>query len=495
MDWNAAALEGVLKEYFPGKQLVLVTSREPYVHRRTLTGIHWTTPAGGVTSALDPLMQATGGIWVAWGSGNADMEAVDENGCIEVPPQNPSYTLRRVWLSQKQVEGFYLGFSNQSLWPLCHMLMEKARFRRAYWEKYVEANSIFTQAALQHAKAGDVVWVHDYQLTLCPRFIKMKRPDLLVSYFWHIPWPEYGVWRACPQAAEILKGILGADVIGFHTQDYCEHFLNCVKRELGADVDKKHGMIHYQGKTSMVRAFPIGVDFERFDSMARSPQGQRLRNHLRKKYGFRDEHVVISVDRLDYTKGIPQKVDAVDLFLSRNPLYRGNFVLLMVAVPSRTQIDAYASLRTRVKKQVEEINHKYSTGEWSPIIYIDEKLDQEELTAHYQLCGMAIVSPLLDGMNLVAKEFIASKVSEKGILLLSKFAGAYEEMPNCIPVNPYDPEEFAQNIKRGLEMPLVEKKMHMKAMREHLRKNNIYKWMADIFEETRKTALRHSVFA
>jgi len=489
-----ARVAAAIAARLPGRQFVIVSNREPYVHKRTRQGIEVERPPGGLVAALDPVMQAVGGVWIAWGNGSADREVVDAGDHISVPPDQPRYRLRRVWLPEQIVENYYYGFANQALWPLCHMAVDKARFRRRYWDGYVEANARFAAAALQEAELGAFVWLQDYHLGLCPRQIRLQRRDLILSHFWHIPWPAWEVFRACPETQRhaLLEGLLGSDLLGFHLDRFRRTFLECVTHELDADVDFEHGMVEYRGHRTTVGTFPISIDVEHFDRLARSPEVQRWIARWRGRPDIAERRVALGVDRLDYTKGIPERLRAIDRFLREHAQYKGRFVYVQKAAPSRTKIKAYRQLQDQVERLVAEINARYERDGWRPILYLPEPISPAAMAALYRLADLAVVSSLQDGMNLVAKEFIACQVDERGVLLLSELAGAVEEMAYAVRINPYDEEGFADALAQALEMPEGERRMRMRAMRAYLAEHDINWWMEEVIAATSRLLARRA---
>jgi alpha,alpha-trehalose-phosphate synthase [UDP-forming]/trehalose-phosphatase len=467
----------------PDRQHVVVSNREPYLHKRTRRGIVVERPPGGLVAALDPVLQATGGVWIAWGSGSADREVTDRQDHVWVPPEEPRYVLRRVWLPPAIVERYYYGYANQALWPLCHMAVDKARFLHRYWDGYVEANHIFAAATAEEAQSGAFVWVQDYHLALFPRFIRARRPDLILVHFWHIPWPAWDVFRACPQAQRraLLEGLLGSDLLGFHVDRYRRNFLECVTRELEeAEVDPVRGLVDYAGRRTTVRTFPISIDVDAFDTLARSRAAVRWMARWRRRPEIGDRRIAVGVDRLDYTKGIPERLRAIDRFLAGRPEYAERFVFVQKAAPSRTRIQAYRELQNEVERLVGEINTRRGRAGWQPILYVPEPMPPVALAALYRMAEAAIVSPLQDGMNLVAKEFIAAQVDGRGVLLLSELAGAAEEMAHAVSINPYDEEGFAEAISQALAMPAEERRLRMRALRAYLAEHDIYWWMEEV---------------
>jgi trehalose 6-phosphate synthase len=520
--WTATRIDDHIQAFLHDTRLILVSNREPYIHRwdrrallepvskevsapetvrwnfdwalriasrvshllRSGEGIRWTHAAGGLTSALDPVMQACHGTWVAWGSGNADRETVDARDCVRVPPNNPQYTLRRVWLSEPQVRGFYYGFANSALWPLCHLNLERAVFKPLHWHHYQEVNEQFADSVAQECQdAPATVWVQDYQLALCPQYLRRRLPDLSVMHFWHIPWPPWELYRVCPWRRELLEGLLGNDLLGFHLDQYCRNFLECADRVLGASVDLKAGVIEYEGRETWVRPFPISIDYSWWARLARQRHTARRMTQLRAKSELAFPIVGLGVDRLDYTKGIVSRFQAIERFLEKYPEYRGRFCFVQIAVPSRTQIDEYRQVKEQVESLVGRINDRFGSDTRKPIYYRYEHIEPPELVVYYRMADFAMVSSLHDGMNLVAKEFVASQVERKGVLICSEFAGAAEALDNALLINPYDVESVADTLKQAIEMPVEERSQRMARLQEHISEYNIYKWLAEIFIE------------
>jgi trehalose 6-phosphate synthase/phosphatase len=464
-----------MHQMLPGRQLIIVSNRQPYSHRRGPHGLKVDRPIGGLVAALDPVMQGLTGTWIAWGDGDGDFDVTDSEGRTAVPPDAPRYTLKRVPLTQAEIEGYYYGYANQALWPLCHMAMEQARFRARYWATYQAVNRRFAEAVAAEADARAAVWIHDYHLARCPRDLRQLRPELLLMQFWHIPWPAWDVFRICPQGADLLDGLLGNDLIAFQHPRHVEHFLECAEREVGAKVDD--GVVEYGGRLIKVEAFPISVDVSALDQMARSRHGERWVSRLRRRFGLENRRVVVSVDRLDYTKGIPERLRAIDLFFRRHPHYRSRVVFIQKTAPSRTRIKAYRDLQAQVEDAVERLNVAYGTNDWQPVISVPTPLPPAGMAALYRMADLCVVSSLQDGMNLVAKEFVACQVDGRGALLLSELTGAREELSWAIPINPYDPEGCADAMAHALELPAEERHRRMDHLRTYLAEHTIFHWM------------------
>ena len=481
-------LDDLIGENFPQKTLVIVSNREPYIHKKRGDTVSVETPAGGLTSAMDDILKATGGTWVALGSGNYDREVVDEQDCIMVPPGNPFYKLKRVWLEHNVIENYYHGYSNQVLWPLSHITLDRVHFRKRFWRDYKAANQAFADAVLEEVDEGGVVWIHDYHLCLLPGILKQKRGDLTLAHFWHIPWPNWSVFRVCPQAKDILEGLLCNDLIGFQIPSFVKNFMDCVRECLKVDVDYAGDSVTYRGHTTRLKAFPISIDYDKFNSMASDNKAVRMIKKFKAVHNLDQELIGIGVDRLEYTKALLKRFQAIELFFERYENYRGKFTFIQIAVPTRMR-EPYISYKKSVEESVSWINEKYSTGKWKPVIYIDSKVEHKELAAYYRMSDVAIISSVYDGMNLVAKEYVASQADEKGMLILSEFAGAAEELEGALLVNPYDIEDFSERIRTVLDMSQKERTARMVSLRRQVRTHDIYRWISDFLRETAEVAL------
>ncbi len=470
-----------IKKNLSSRRLVIVSSREPYVHKQTKSGIKVEVPAGGLTSAMDDVLKLTGGIWVAWGSGSADKETVTDDRVL-VPPGDPAYTLKRVWLSSTEVNNYYHGYSNQVLWPLCHMALDRVYYRKKFWDNYIKVNRIFARSVLEEVNHDTIVWIHDYQLCLVPKFIRERKSGLTLAHFWHIPWPNWGVFRVHPQPRKIIEGLLSNDLIGFQIPFFAKNFLECIHECFGTDaeIDYKHSTVTYRGHTTTLHAFPISIDYEKFNSTAVLKKTDSAIKNIKNRYKIVG-HTGIGVDRLEYTKALLKRLQAIELFFEKYERFIGRFTFIQIAVPTRTK-EPYLSYKKSVEALIGKINEKFSTGYWSPIIYIDKKVEQKDLIAYYKMADVGIISSINDGMNLVAKEYVACRSDEQGVLILSELAGAAEELEGAILVNPYNIEDFAQSIQKALNMADTEKALRMEHMRRQVSENDIYKWIADILK-------------
>jgi len=486
MAWTRARLEEVARSRLAGVKLIVVANREPFVHIWEGDALRCLRPASGLTTALDPVMRACGGTWVGHGSGSADRAVADERGRVAVPPEQPAYTLRRVWLTPDEEQGYYYGFSNGGLWPLCHVVYTRPHFDPQDWACYRAVNQKFADAVLEEAANGPaVVFVQDYHFALLPRLLKNARPDLVVLHFWHIPWPNREVFRICPWQDEILDGLLGNDLLSFHIQYHCNNFLDTVDRALEARVDMDRFTVTRHGKTTRVLPQPISIDPELVAAQAPA-DAARAESALRERLGVGDCPLLVGVDRADYTKGIPERLRAVDRLLTLHPDWQGRFHFVQVAAPTRGHIPAYGQFAAELEALAAAINQRHSTATWQPIIYLREHYGPEQVFALYRLAAGCVVSSLHDGMNLVAKEFVAARTDERGVLVLSRFTGAARELTEALLVNPYAVAELADAYRRALTMPPAEQEQRMRRLRQQVTEHNIYRWGGLLLSEAGK---------
>ncbi len=479
--WNKLALHRLIREKLQDYQFIVVANREPYTHRYNGEQIECIQPASGMATALNPIMHAWGGVWVAHGSGSADRATVDERDHVQVPPGDPRFTLRRVWLSKQQEEGYYYGLSNEGLWPLCHVAFTRPSFNPRHWQMYQEVNDLFAQVVLQEAgQTPTFVFIQDYHFALLPRLLKQANPNLIVAHFWHIPWPNPETIRAFPWKEQLMDGLLGNDLLGFHLRYDCQNFLDTVDRSLEAKVNLEGSEVTRQGKVTVVRPFPISIDFDAHVAQARTAEINANLNRWRHKLRVQNEFVGLGIDRLDYTKGIPERLQGLDLFLERNPQYCKKLVFVQIGVPTRSHIPQYQALEDEVDGLVERINWKWSTNGWRPIVFLKHQYDMPEMMALHRLADFCIVSSLHDGMNLVAKEYVSSRFDEDGTLILSQFTGSARELTDALLVNPFAVEEIAESVRQGLEMAPAERRRRMQRMREAVAGNNVYRWAGKI---------------
>jgi alpha,alpha-trehalose-phosphate synthase [UDP-forming] len=479
--WTSEKLKEQVQLNLGEKSLFVVSNREPYMHVRKGSGIECIVPAGGLVTALDPVLKACGGVWIANGSGDADRITSDGKGRLRVPPDEQSYTLRRVWLTKEEEAGYYYGFSNEGLWPLCHITHTRPSFRLDDWREYQKVNEKFAEVLLDEieGETSPLVLIQDYHFSLLPLLVKRRRPDARVGIFWHIPWPNPEVFGICPWREEILIGLLGADLIGFHTQFFCNNFLETVDRFLESKIDWEHFSAERGGNASYVRPFPISVAFT---GGAKDGGGHKhaAREAIAKEFGFSATYLGIGVDRIDYTKGIIERFKAIERFLEKYPEVVGKFTFVQLGAPSRTLIKRYRDMVSEIDETAEKINWRFRTKDWNPIVLLKEHHGREKIRAFYGAADICMVTSLHDGMNLVAKEFVAARDDGDGVLILSQFAGASRELHDAIIVNPYNIEEMAEAIKEGLAMPKEERAIRMRNMRETVGERNVYYWAGDL---------------
>ena len=475
-------------------RLIVVSNREPYEHRLVKNQLIWERTSGGLISALDPMMRRLGGTWIAWGSGKADRDVVDQDMVVEVPPDAPTYRLRRVWLENGEVKGGYQGYANQVLWPLCHLTLDRVAYRKAFWHAYQAMNARFAETVLHELRdKSGFVWIHDFHLALLPGIIKASLPAQPVAVFWHIPWPGPDAFRILPERRELLESLLSGDLLMFQTRNFLHCFIECAKEFLGPSVLADDQYIEYKGHRTRLVARPISISYQAWAERAQSPQVTRAMDVLRNLHVFQPNvRIGLGVDRLDYTKGLLKRLWAIEAFFQQYPQYRGHFTFIQIAVPTRGDVEAYRSYRELIRETVHEINMRYGTisnpgspqaTRWRPIEFREGRIGMDTLAAYYRMADLALVSSVYDGMNLVAKEYVASQVEEKGVLLVSHMAGAAEEMTDALVINPYDPEGVADSIRQALEMPLEERRARMRRMRAYLEAHDIRAWADDCLRD------------
>jgi alpha,alpha-trehalose-phosphate synthase [UDP-forming] len=483
--WTKDRLRIFVQGRLGDSRLVVVSNREPYEHFHRTSGIEWAVPASGLVTAQEPILRACDGTWIAQATGDADRESSDEQGRLRVPPDHPQYTLRRVWLTPEEVKGFYLGFANEGLWPLCHIAHTRPTFRAEDWEYYEAVNRKFAAAVLKEIRGEEnpVVVVQDYHFALMPQLIKRARPDARVAIFWHIPWPNPEAFGICPWQRELLEGLLGADLVGFHIQTHCNNFLETVDRVMESRIERDRNAVMRHGHLTAVRRFPISVAMEPEQNSAATKLPYLERAELLAKQGVRSAFMGVGVDRVDYTKGILERFRGLERFFEKHPSYRGEFTFVQIGAPSRSEIARYHDFMVEVKQEADRINRRFQTGEWKPIVLLTRHHTREEILPYYRTADVCMVTSLHDGMNLVAKEYVASRTDGHGVLILSRFAGASHELVDALIVNPYDTEEVATAIHRALEMPPEECQLRMGRMRTVIKEHNIYRWAGNLIAE------------
>jgi trehalose-6-phosphate synthase len=483
--WTPERLRASIQSMQMGP-LFVVSNREPYMHVHQGKHVNLLVPASGLVTALEPILRACDGTWIANGSGDADRETVDAHDRLRVPPDQPEYTLRRVWLTKEEEDGYYYGFSNEGLWPLCHIAHTRPTFRLSDWQAYKLANRKFAEAALQELRGVDdaLLLVQDYHLALLPRMVKQERPDVRIALFWHIPWLNPEAFGICPWGAELLDGMLGADLMGFHTQAHCNNFLETVDGALQSRIDWEHFSAKRNGHTTCVRPFPISVAMYEDPMEIKTPQTRHeLRSSLLKNLGVHAGFLGVGVDRIDYTKGIIERFRGIERFLERFPNYRQNMVFVQIGAPSRTSIQQYKDLGTQVEAEAARINARFQTSDWKPIVMLSRHHSHAEVLPYYRAADFCMVTSLHDGMNLVAKEFVAARDDNDGALILSQFTGASRELRDALIVNPYDTEQLSEAIRMALEMESEERRVRMRRMRQIVRSNNVYRWAGSLIAD------------
>jgi trehalose-6-phosphate synthase len=478
--WTPERLKVEMENLLQKKKLIVVSNREPYMHIHVGKEIKCIVPASGLITAMEPILKACSGLWIASGTGDADKETVNKNDKVEVPPEDPKYTLKRIWLTKEEEDHFYYGFSNEGLWPLCHIAHTRPTFRNDDWRFYKKVNEDFARAVLDETKDEEqpFILIQDYHFALLPELIKKGKPRAKVAIFWHIPWPNPESFGICPWQKEIIQGMLGADIIGFHTQYHCNHFLETVNKELESRVLWDNFSVKMAGHTTFVKPFPISIAFtlKDYDNISQKTKPSQLL----KEHGISAQFMGIGVDRIDYTKGIVEKFLAIERFLEKNSHYMGKFTFVQIGAPSRTLLKSYSDTVSAVEIEANRINTRFKSKNWKPILLLKRHHSHEEITPFYSSADFCMVTSLHDGMNLVAKEFVATRNHNDGSLILSRFAGASHELQGAIIINPYDIEKSADSIKMALEMSAEEQSRRMIQMRLVIVRHNIYSWAATL---------------
>ena len=475
---------GEIDETAP-RPLMVVSNREPYLHNYDERGGITCTPAtGGVAVALDALMRERSGVWIAAGDGTADRALVDAGDKLRVPPESPSYDLRRLWIEPEQYAAYYGGFANEGLWPLCHQVDVRPKFRSEDWQAYQAVNEIFATAIDEELPTIDTpVFIQDYHLALAAGHLRARRPAVRTALFWHIPWPYPDRLRICPWRREILTGLLANDLLAFQLERDRRNFILAVREELGLDVELDGERIRSGDRTTTVTAVPIGVDYDRIQSVGGDAALALEQQRLRDAFGLQAPILGLGVDRLDYTKGIPERLEALDQVLTRRPDLRGQLTFIQIGVPSRSSLESYSAIESEIDQRVLELNARHGIPGLSPPVYYHKgALELPSLVALYRLAHFCIVSSLHDGMNLVAKEFVAAREDEDGVLVLSGLAGAAQELGQALLINPYDIDAFSSALMQALDMPLEERRARMRAMRRIVAGRNVFSWASDILE-------------
>ena len=480
--WTADRLAVHVRKRLDNGRLFVVSNREPYVHMRRGKSVEVMVPPSGVVTAIEPILRACDGTWIAHGNGDADLETVDAHDRLRVPPEDPHYSLRRVWLNKAEEEGYYYGFANEGIWPLCHIAHTRPIFRAEDWKYYQAVNLKFAEALLEEMRDVEkpIVLVQDYHFALLPRLIKEKRPEARVAIFWHIPWPTPEAFDISPWRRELVDGLLGADLIGFHIQSHCNNFLHTVDRVVESRVDWEHFSVRRLDHLTLVQPFPISVDLAEVQQPESTPDSYTERSALLKALGVEATFMGVGVDRVDYTKGILERFLAIERFLEKYPSYQGQFTFVQIGAPSRSHLKRYHDLMAEVEAESNRINRRFQTEKWKPIVFLNRQHNHQEIQRYYRAADLCLVTSLHDGMNLVAKEFVAARHDEMGVLILSCFTGAAHELRDALQINPYNIDQTAEAIRLALAMEPEEKELRMRNMRKTVREHNVYRWAGSL---------------
>lgn len=495
ISWNSRTLKEILQNELTGDEVLIVSNREPYIHVKKNEKIEIQFPASGLVTALEPIMRACSGTWIAHGSGNADKEVVDKHDHVKVPPDDPSYKIRRVWLTKEEEQGYYYGFANEGIWALCHIAHVRPIFRSSDWAQYIAANEKFAQAVIEEAKTDDpVILVQDYHLALLPKMIRARLPKATVITFWHIPFPNPEVFGICPWREEILDGLLGSSILGFHTRFHCNNFLDTVDRFIESRIDRETSTVSYKSRLTAVAHYPISIEYP-----VKWLKGQKTvpecRRHIRQINSIEQERLLgIGIDRLDYTKGILERFLAVERLFELEPRWIGKFTLVQIAAPSRSSIPQYQHFESDVRLLAAKINARFGRGDYQPICLKIEHCEPQQVYEYYRGSDLCFVSSLHDGMNLVAKEFVASRDDEQGVLILSQFTGASRELLEALIVNPYNIDQCAAALHVALEMPKDEQRNRIRSMRGLIQEFNVYRWAGRMLLDAARLRRRSRLF-
>lgn len=494
--WSAERLQALLRTQLRGDQVIVVSNREPYIHERQEDGsVAVRRPASGLVTAVEPVMRACSGTWIAHGSGNGDRDAVDSHDRVALPPGEDDYLLRRLWLTGEQEQGYYYGFANEGLWPLCHVAHVRPVFREQDWQHYREVNQLFADAVVAEARSEDpIVLVQDYHFALLPAMVRRKLPRATILTFWHIPWPNPESFGICPWRSEILEGMLGSTILGFHTRYHCKNFMETVDRYLEARIEHEHSTITFGGEQTLVESYPISIEWPLPEEARDWPSPARCRAELIERLGIPQDHrIAVGVDRFDYTKGILERLNAVERLIEKHPELRGKFTFVQVAAPSRGALEEYRAFRERIERATERINGRFGEPGAPVIRLLAQHHDHGQVMRLYRAADACMVTSLHDGMNLVCKEFVAARDDERGVLVLSRFAGAAREMQEALVVNPYHVEETADALHQALTMPPAEQRERMASLRSTVHEYNVYRWAGRMLTDAARLRLRQRV--
>lgn len=496
-EWTPERLRSLLKSQLRGDELIVVSNREPYIHDQAPHGVILKRPASGLVTAVEPVMRACSGTWIAHGSGSADAKNVDEHDRVRVPPQQQDYTLRRIWLSPEEEQGYYLGLANEGLWPLCHVAHVRPVFRESDWQHYRTVNQRFADAVVAEARSEDpVVLVQDYHFALLPAMVREKLPRATIITFWHIPWPNPESFGICPWRQEILRGMLGSTILGFHTRYHCKNFIETVDRYLEARIEHEHSTISHQERDTLIESYPISIAWPTDAQRQAWPEVAACRAQVSEMLGVPADHrIVLGVDRFDYTKGILERLYAVERLLEQHPEWIGHVSFVQVAAPTRGALEEYREFQQRVQRTADRINTRFSKDGIAPVRLLAEHHEPEQVNVLYRAADVCVVTSLHDGMNLVCKEFAAARDDERGVLILSRFAGAARELQEALIVNPYHVEEAAEALHRALTMPEAEQRERMASLRMTIREANVYRWAGRMLTDAGRWRLRERIEA
>lgn len=458
---------------------IIVSNRLPVSIEKDGDRLNYKSSAGGLATGLGSIYKSGDNIWLGWPGIFLDTKEEEERATTELAKES----MRPVFLTEKDIHLYYEGFSNSTIWPQFHYFSQHTEYDNTYWDSYVEVNQKFCDAIMKYAKDGDIIWVHDYQLLLLPQMLRDKLPNASIGYFHHIPFPSYEIFRMIPWRKQLLEGVLGADMLGYHTYDDMRHFLSAVSRVIGPDHEMGH--LKHNDRIITVDALPMGIDYEKFEKAAISKETQK---EIKNFYGsMHSQQLMLSIDRLDYSKGIPERLEALSILLDRHPELHGKVSLILLVVPSRDSVETYATLKDQIELLVGRINGKYSSMNWTPVHYFYRALPFNKLSALYSMSDVALVTPLRDGMNLVCKEYIASKLDKTGVLILSEMAGSAKELSEAIIVNPNDQEEMVNAMYSALTMPEEEQVRRNIDMQEKLKRYNIHRWVEVFMDGLKET--------
>ncbi len=497
VEWDAERLRLLLRTQLSGDQVIVVSNREPYIHERDALGVIVKRPASGLVTAVEPVMRACSGTWIAHGSGSADKEVVDAADRVRVPPGQDEYWLRRIWLTEEEEQGYYYGFANEGMWPLCHVAHVRPVFRESDWEAYQLINRRFADAVVAEARTDDpVVLVQDYHFALLPAMIRERLPKATILTFWHIPWPNPESFGICPWRREILQGMLGSTILGFHTRFHCKNFMETVDRYLEARIEHEHSAITFNDKTTLVESYPISIEWPSEATSSQWTSVPECRRRVIERLGLpADGCLAVGVDRFDYTKGILERLNAVERLLEKWPRWIGRFVFLQVAAPTRGALDEYRTFQERIQRVTKRINDRFSRDGYQPVYLFAQHHEHDAITELFRAADICVVTSLHDGMNLVCKEFVAARDDMQGVLVLSRFAGAAREMAEALVVNPYHVEETADALNRAATMPIAEQRERMASLRSTIREFNVFRWAGRMLADAGRWRSRERIEA